>query len=126
METRILAGTVFITLAMIVFSAAVYKERKKRLITNLIARLLMAGTVFDVTATTLMSLGAKSSPFTLHGILGYTGMGAMVLITIFYWKTLSVNGTNQPVSQRFHTAMGYVYLLWMVTFITGAMIGISR
>ncbi len=126
MEPRIVAGTIFITLAMIAFSIAVYKERKKRLITNLIVGLLVTGTVFDITATTLMSIGAKSSPFTLHGILGYTGMGAMVLITIFSWRALSVNGSNQPVSQKLHVAIGYVYLLWMVTYIIGAIIGISR
>ena len=62
----------------------------------------------------------------MHGILGYTRMGAIVTITVLIWRFWFIGGLNKSVPPQLHTAIGYVYLLWMVSFITGVIIGISH
>jgi hypothetical protein len=53
-------------------------------------------------------------------------MGAIVTITVLIWKFWLVGGLNKSVPPQLRTAIGYVYFLWMVSFITGVIIGISH
>ncbi len=74
----IFAATV-VTLALISYSIAIITEQRKKLVVNRVLIFLTLGVVLDISATTMMIIVSENSPFTLHGILGYSSLTLMLI-----------------------------------------------
>jgi hypothetical protein len=80
------------------------------------------GIILDVTATTFMILGSGNTPFTLHGFIGYSSLGAMLIDTVLIWKHRLKSGVSEEVSKRLHFYSRYAYIWWIIAFITGGLL----
>jgi hypothetical protein len=56
---------------------------------------LTAGVLFDISSTTMMIIGARKIPITIHGFIGYSALAAMLIDTILIWLFWRGNGGNQ-------------------------------
>ncbi len=122
MKPILLAGTIIVTAALISYSIAIITEQRRHFISNRVLTFLTIGVICDITATTCMIIGSENSPFTLHGILGYSSLAAMIVDTLLIWRFRLSRGAEERVSKALHTYSRIAYLWWIVAYLTGGMI----
>ena len=119
-------GTSIVILALASYSIAVITEQIKHKISNLVLFFLTAGIILDISATVFMILGSSNTPFTLHGIMGYSSLGAMLADTFILWRFRLKNGRDAEVAKGIHLFSRYAFSWWVLAFITGAVIAVSK
>jgi hypothetical protein len=119
-------GATIVILALASYSMAIVTEQKKRLVNRIILLFLTIGVILDIIATTFMIIGSSHGPFTLHGILGYSSLTAMLIDTIMIWRFSRKNPSETPVPKALHVYSLCAYLWWVGAFITGLLLVIFR
>ncbi len=122
MKTISMIGAFIVTLALISYSIAVFGERRKRHITKSIISFLTVGLIFDITATACMIIGSTNSPFTLHGMLGYSALGLMLIDTVLIWRFYKTTGSSLEVPKALHKYTILSYSWWVIAYITGSLL----
>ena len=111
MSSTILAGVVTVNLALLAYSIGIFLEQRRHQVTQTVIRFLTIGVVCDVIATGLMIAGSSHGPFTLHGMLGFSALAAMVTETVLAWRHRLARG-DAEVSTALHwyTRIAYGWL----------------
>jgi uncharacterized repeat protein (TIGR03987 family) len=122
MKPVLIAGTIIVNLALISYTLFIISERKTKNTGKRVIPFLTLGVILDITATICMITGSSNSPFTLHGILGYSALTGMLIDTFLLWKTRLKNGQESPLSDSLHRFSLIVYCWWIAAYITGAMV----
>lgn len=117
----IFAATV-VTLALISYSIAIITEQRKRLVINRVLVFLTMGVVLDISATIMMIIVSENSPFTLHGMLGYSSLTLMLIDALLLWRFRIRNGAGEVVSRGVHLYSRIAYIWWVAAYITGTML----
>jgi len=73
-----------------------------------------------------MIIGSGNSPFTVHGVLGYSALLAMFIETILVWRYVIKHGLHQQVTQRLHLYSRYAYIWWVIVYFSGGIIAMVR
>ncbi len=120
-----IAATV-VTLALISYSIAILTEQKKRKVINLVLIFLTLGVILDVSATAMMIIVSENSPFTLHGILGYSSLTAMLIDAVLLWRFRMKKGPEEKVSRPVHLYSRIAYLWWVAAYITGTLMVVLK
>ena len=115
-----IAATV-VTLALISYSIAIITEQKKRKVINLVLIFLTLGVVLDISATTMMIIVSENSPFTIHGILGYSSLTLMLIDAVLLWRFRMNSGAEEKVTRPLHLYSRIAYIWWVAAFITGTL-----
>lgn len=126
MNTLSMIGANIVILAMVFYSIAIITEQRKRLVTPFVLRFLVPGLVCDITATAFMIAGSSHGPFTLHGILGYSSLAAMMVDTVLLLRFYRKQGSTMPTPTSLHLYSRYAYAWWIVAFVTGIMLVVFR
>jgi uncharacterized repeat protein (TIGR03987 family) len=126
MKPILFAGTMIVNIALIFYTLFIFAERKSRATTKKVLTFITIGVIFDATATVCMILGSSKSPFTLHGILGYSSLTAMIIDAFLIWKIRLKNGTDSQLSKSLHTYSLAAYTWWIAAYITGALLVMMR
>ena len=121
MSPILIAGTIIVNLALIFYSIGIFIEQRRHRITQKVLIFLTLGVVFDIVATACMIIGSTNSPFSLHGILGYSSLTAMLIETSLAWRHRLREG-DREVSAGLHRYSLLAYLWWVAAYITGALI----
>ena len=114
------AATV-VTLALISYSIAILTEQRKKLVINRVLAFLTLGVVLDISATIMMIIVSENSPFTIHGILGYSSLTLMLIDAILLWRFRIRRGADEVVSRGVHLYSRIAYIWWVLAYITGTM-----
>ena len=120
-----MAATV-VTLALISYSIAIITEQRKRLVVGAVRLFLTLGVILDISATAMMITVSENSPFTLHGILGYSSLTLMVIDAVLLWRFYLKNGGSQQVSRPLHLYSRVAYIWWVAAYITGTMLVVLK
>jgi len=120
MNNYLLIGTTVVVFALISYSIGVLTEQRKHFITKTVLRFVSIGIILDITATTFMIIGSENSPFSLHGILGYSSLIAMLIDVIMIWR-FHLKNSSQKVPKLLHLYSRYAYIWWVLAFITGGL-----
>lgn len=120
-----IAATV-VTLALISYSIAILTEQRKRLVINLVLVFLTLGVILDVSATAMMIIVSENSPFTLHGILGYSSLTLMLIDAVLLWRFRTKNGPSERVSRPLHLYSRIAYIWWVAAYITGTLMVVLK
>ena len=109
MNTQIIIGTTIVIFALISYSIGVITEQRTHHINKVVLIFMSLGIALDITATTFMILGSSNSPFSLHGILGYSSLTAMIIDVILIWRHhLKLPG--QKVNKKLHLYSRIAYI----------------
>jgi uncharacterized repeat protein (TIGR03987 family) len=83
------------------------------------------GLVFDTLGTTLMGKIANGGfKFNFHGI---TGLLAIILMFFHaIWATVVLIKNDTKAKRNFHKFSIIVWLIWLIPFISGAVLGMAR
>ncbi len=119
-------GTRIVVLALLAYSIAIITEQRKHRISNLVLWFISLGVVLDITATGFMIAGSSNTPFTVHGILGYSSLAAMLTDAVLLWRFRLKNGIDTAVSNGLHLYSRLAYVWWILAFITGGAIAFMK
>ena len=125
MSPILMAGTAIVHLALICYTIGIFTEQRQRRVTKRVLTFLTVGVIFDVVATGCMIAGSSSGPFTAHGLLGFSSLAAMLLETGFAWKHRS-RFEDGEVPTWLHRYSRLAYTWWVVAYITGAFLVMSK
>lgn len=117
-------AVIFINLALVFYTIAVWGEKLQGTLKNWHLILFWIGLVFDTLGTTSMGKLAEGGfKLNFHGVTGLIAIILMLFHTI--WATVVATRNNAYTKQRFHKISILVWFIWLVPFITGAILGMS-
>ena len=117
-------GTRIVVLALLAYSVAIITEQRKHKISILVLWFISIGILLDLTATGFMIAGSPNTPFTVHGILGYSSLTAMLIDAILLWRYRLKNDAATKVGHSLHLYSRVAYIWWILAFVTGGAIAI--
>ena len=119
-------STVLISLALVFYSLGVWAERIVRFLKPWHVITFWTGFAFDVSGTVLMHFMAED-PFDLlhfHTLTGQLALWLMLAHAI--WATRVVRRKNESLQVKFHKYSLFVWLIWLVPYFGGMMMGMGR
>ncbi len=125
MPPVIIAGTTIVTFALIFYAVGIITEQRRHQVTGFAIGFITAGLILDITATALMIIGSSRSGLTLHALLGYSSLAAMLVDAILLWRWRLQNGmANVP--RPLHLYSRYAFTWWVLAYITGGLLVAMR
>lgn len=121
MKPILIAGTSIVVLALASYSVGIITEQRRHRVTPTVLRALTLGVLLDIAATTCMIIGSENPIFTLHGILGYSSLAAMLTDTALVWRHYLRDG-DAIVPRWLHLYSRIAYSWWVLAFITGGLL----
>ncbi len=126
MNSQSIIGAFIITLALLSYGVGSISVQRFKLVTPLVLIFLTLGVILDFTAVFLMIISSAKTPFTLHGILGYSAMLTMILDTFFIWRFYLKNGFDVEISKNIVTYAKFAYGWWLTAYLTGSLLVIWK
>jgi len=116
---------IFITSALIFYTIGVFSEKKQGELKKWHLLLFYLGLIFDTFGTTLMSKIAKDGfQFNFHGITGLLAIILMLLHAL--WATIVLTKNDEKSKANFHKFSFIVWIIWLIPFISGAILGMAN
>jgi len=115
----IIRAVVVVTFALIFYSIGVITEQRKSAISTRVLLFLTAGVLFDIASTALMIVGSTNIPLTVHGVIGYSALLAMLVDAILIWRYWGRNGSSK-ITRGLHLYTRIAYSWWVMAYIIGA------
>lgn len=126
MNIHLLLSTILITLALVFYSTGVWAERFSRYLNKWHVAAFWTGFIFDVSGTWAMGRMSRA-PFDLTDLHTLTGQVALWLMLIHaIWATYTVRNGSENLRKRFHTYSLIVWLIWLVPYIGGMIMGMRH
>lgn len=124
MSPIFILSTLAISSALLFYTVGVFAERRSNTLKGWHLICFWCGLALDTTGTLMMSSMAAASQSTI-GVHGITGMLAIVLM-LFHagWATFVFFRGSQRARTLFHTFSTIVWLVWLVPYFIGMLIGI--
>jgi hypothetical protein len=117
-----MTGVVIVTFALVFYSIAVIAEQRKSVVSRVVLGFLTAGIACDISSTLCMIVGSRNIPITLHGVIGYSALLAMLIDTILIWGHWRRNSGERPVPRGTHLYTRVAYGWWVIAYIAGGII----
>lgn len=124
MSPTLVAGVVIVNLALVSYGIGIVSEQRSHRVSRATLNWLRAGVVFDIVATACMIVGSSRGPFTLHGLLGFSSLTAMLVETLLAWRHRAKVG-DAPVLRGLHRYSRIAYTWWIAAYMTGAYLVMS-
>lgn len=121
MKTLAIIAATIVTLALISYSIAIITEQRKKVVINIVLIFLSLGVILDISSTAMMIIVSENSPFTLHGIMGYSSLALMITDAFLLWRYRIKHGSGKVVSRAIHLYSRVAYILWILAYITGSL-----
>lgn len=124
MPPLVLVSTIFIVLAFIFYTIGIWSERKARELKRWHVVLMWLGFLCDATGTSVMVVLAGASFDLLHG-----GTGALALLLMLgnaIWATYVYRTKDERAQAVFTKFSVVVWLIWLIPFVGGLVLGMSK
>lgn len=114
-----------ITLALVFYTVGVWSERIQGQLKKWHLVIFWSGLVFDTIGTAFMGkLSASGFRLNFHGITGLLAILLMVFHAV--WATIVVVRDDKEARADFHKFSIIVWLIWLIPYLSGAMLGMAR
>ncbi|MGL5754902.1 MAG: HsmA family protein [Paraclostridium sp.] len=131
MSFKLILAILAITLALVFYTIGVFSERKAKELKKKHVIIFYIGLICDTTGTILMSQIAKTGTIsistTAQMIHGITGTAAIVLM-LFHalWATWVLYKDDKQKQKVFHKFSIFVWCIWLIPYVIGAVIGMMH
>ncbi len=126
MKPILTVGIIIVNLALIFYTIGFLKLSKEKILSRIVFTFFSIGVFFDLTSTICMVIGSSQGAITLHGLIGYSSLTGMLIETILCLRFIQTNGTDKIISPRFFRGTMFVYIYWVLAYITGAILIMIR
>ena len=117
-----IAGAFIITIALLSYGVGSISLQRFKMISPGVLWFLSIGVILDVVATVFMIIGSQNTPFTLHGIIGFSALLAMLTDLILVWRVYLKEGINTFVSKQLSLFSKITYGWWVFAYILGSIL----
>lgn len=114
-------GTIFITLALILYSIGVWAERIAGRLKAWHLAFFWGGLVCDTIGTGIMMEYAGGLGYDIHSVTGVTAILLMVIHAI--WATAVLVRKDEKAITNFHKFSVVVWIIWLVPYLNGFFAG---
>lgn len=121
-----LAGAFVITFSLLSYGIGTISLQRFKVVSTGVLVYLTIGVVLDLVAATLMIIGSRHTPFSLHGFLGLSAILVMFVDVVLLWRFLKKNGSTTVVSKPLLIYGKLAYLWWIIAYLTGSVLIIWR
>jgi len=128
MSSLLTFATIAISLALVFYTIGVWSERKSKILKAWHVAMFWFGLAFDTTGTLIMERISNSNPASIsvafssiHGITGVLAIGLMIFHAL--WATLVLVKNDDSKKQTFHRLSIIVWLIWLIPYLMGMLIG---
>ncbi|MBN1821397.1 MAG: TIGR03987 family protein [Prolixibacteraceae bacterium] len=126
MSFLLLFSSVTITLALIFYSLGIWAERISKYLKKWHVITFWIGFTFDVSGTTAMHFLA-TKPFILLDMHTLTGQIALwLMLAHAIWATVVVKKDNKELRIKFHRYSLFVWLIWLIPYFGGMLMGMGN
>lgn len=125
MSPILIAATTIISLALVAYTIGVFGERNSGTLKRSHLIFFWIGLACDSTGTAIMSSVAQSSGGSISLLHPVTG-GLAIALMLFHatWATYVLLRGNSKQRHNFHRLSICVWLIWLVPYCTGVLVGI--
>lgn len=125
MSGILIFSAVTITLALLFYSVGVWSERFSKYLKRWHVITFWLGFTFDVTGTIAMHF-ISDHPFDLTDPHTLTGQIALwLMLAHATWASVVVRKDNKILRKSFHRYSLIVWLIWLIPYISGMILGMS-
>lgn len=125
MNVLTIVSTILITLALLFYSTGVWAERVSRYLKGWHVLTFWTGFLFDVSGTWAMGR-LSDDPFNIFDLHTLTGQIALWLMLIHaVWATFVVKRGSEKLRGQFHRYSLFVWLIWLIPYIGGMIMGMT-
>ena len=122
----LLFSSILISLALLFYSIGVWAERISRFLKPWHVLAFWMGFTFDLSGTILMHFLAED-PFNLLNFHTLTGQIALwLMLAHAVWATVVVRRGRESLKEKFHRYSLFVWLIWLVPYFGGMVMGMGR
>jgi uncharacterized repeat protein (TIGR03987 family) len=126
MSRLLILSTTLITLALVFYSTGVWSERLSRYLKRWHVAAFWTGFAFDVSGTFSMAL-LSENPYNLLHLHSITGQIAIWLMLIHaVWATAVVIKGNENSLKKFHRYSLIVWMIWLIPYFGGMIMGMTK
>jgi|SRR3712207_12401 len=116
---------VFITLALIFYTVGVFGEKSQKVLKKWNVIIFWMGFICDTLGTKFMGdIAGSMFQINIHGITGI--MAILLMLFHALWATIVFINNNEETKKKFHKFSIFVWIIWLIPYISGMIIGISR
>jgi uncharacterized repeat protein (TIGR03987 family) len=126
MKPITIAASTIVTFALISYSVGISGEYRHKILSRKVLLFLAIGLILDISGTVLMIIGSTRNAFTVHGLIGYSGLLAMFIDNAIFWGLWKTKGINSSVPRKVHMYSLFAYFWWVIVYISGAVMAASR
>ena len=124
MSQLLMKAVIAITLALIFYTIGVWSEHRAKVLKPLHLAFFWLGLCMDTAGTMMMSKLADGAADGLTGVHGITGLIAIILMMIHaVWATVVLVRKDEKAMHTFHRFSIAVWVIWLVPFIIGMIMG---
>lgn len=126
MDSLTIISTTLITLALVFYSLGVWTERFSKYLKRWHVAAFWTGFLFDVSGTWAMSRMSQQ-PFNILELHTLTGQIALWLMLIHaIWASVVVAKGSEETRKKFHRYSLVVWLIWLIPYFGGMIMGMTR
>ena len=114
-----LIGAFIITIAFLLYGIGSISIQRFKMVSPGVLWFLNLGVILDITATVLMISGSQNGPFTLHGIVGYSALLAMLIEVILIWRIYIKKELYAEIDSKLRAYSKIAISWWIIAYITG-------
>ncbi|MCF6343060.1 MAG: TIGR03987 family protein [Devosiaceae bacterium] len=122
MSTLLFYGVVLFTVALVFYSISVWAGWFSKRLKLWHIYVFLIGLFTDFLATLLTYLDIGGIVITLHSVLGFISIILMFIHVV--WAVIIFRSGNENLITNFHKISLFVWGIWMISYISGAYLGI--
>jgi uncharacterized repeat protein (TIGR03987 family) len=116
---------IFITSALLFYTIGVWSCKIQKKLKKWHLIMLYLGLISDILGTIIMSkIAAKGFQFNFHGLTGLLGIILMLLQAL--WGTKVIKSEDENAAANFLKFIIPVWVIWLIAYISGAILGMSK
>jgi len=124
MPTIVIYALIYFTLALIFYSIGVWAERIKKTLKPWHLVFFGLGLIADTLGTAFVKKQTGVVIYNFHTITGILGLLLMFVHTVWAIYIVIINNQKQILS--FHKISLFVWLVWLIPYVTGFISGMNR
>lgn len=112
-----IVSTIFISLALVLYSIGVWSERLAGRLKAWHLFFFWGGLIFDTTGTGMMLEMAGGIKPDIHSLTGVLAILLMLIHAV--WATVVLIRKNEKAIINFHNFSVFVWVIWLIPYLTG-------
>ena len=124
MPPLLLTSVILFTIAMVFYTWGVWAEKRARRLKLWHVKMFACGVCVDTLATILTIVVIGGIVWTPHSIMGFISLGLMAVH--FAWAVKVIRQGDEVALTNFHKLSLIVWLIWMLSYLSGFMLGLGK